>query len=590
MRIPLRFSVVVALACLPAAQATRSSGAPAGSASVELPQPGNVLVLLADDMGVDQLSLYGQGSDYPPTPNLDQLAANGVVFRNAWSEPTCSPTRAALMTGRHGFRHSIGAAIDPFVDASGLAASEVTLPEMLDLGTGGRYAHALIGKWHLTPLSAGDLAPNQAGFAHFAGSLEGQIINYVNWRRVVNGVPAMSSRYATSAAVDDALSWIGQQNGPWLCFVAFQAPHAPFHAPPPSLHTQSLPSGPSKAFCGDTFGNEPRPYYKAMIQALDTEIGRLLASLPARELARTTVLFLADNGSDPCVSAPPTNRAKGTLYQRGVNVPLIAAGYRVGRGVSSALVTTSDLFATVAELAGVDLQATLPGLALDSLSFVPSLAEPSIALRRFAFAEYFTPNGPGNPRDLPACPSSSVCQQDLGFDGPGSVVLASCGTPLYGTNGANVVPWQVSGGPPFATGTLRIGSFSPAFDGALGATLVSNPPAYTQAFTLGAGGSYSANLWTGGTSRELHYQVVVSDPTQAGGFTVSNALRIAPLWTDMQAARDGRYKLIRSDPCDEEFYDLALDPLETTELLARGLTATERAAYERLAVGLDSIP
>ena len=557
---------------------------------LELPQPGNVLVLVADDLGVDQLRLYGQGSDFPPTPNLELLAASGVVFLNAWSEPTCSPTRAALMTGRHGLRTSIGIAIDPFADSFGLRASEVTLPEMLDLGTGARYAHALIGKWHLSPFSAGDLAPNQAGFGHFAGSLEGQITNYSSWRRVVDGVPATSTRYATSAAVDDALAWIDRQNSPWFCMVAFQAPHAPFHAPPSALHTQNLPSGPPRSSCAPMAGNDPRPYYKAMVQALDTEIGRLLSSLPAREFARTTILFLADNGSDPCVAAPPTNRAKGTLYQGGIHVPLIASGYRVERGVSPALVTTSDLFATVAELAGVELAETLPGHALDSISFVPSLAEPALGMRRFAFAEVFTPNGDGNPRALPACPGVTVCQQDFGFDGPGSVTLGVCGTPLYGTGGGNVVPWSVTSGPPFASGILRIGTNSPAFDAGTGATLVStNPLPYSQAFTLDANGRFFSQLWSGGTSRERHYQIVVTDPAQAAGFAVSNAVRIEPLWSDMRAARDARYKLIQSDPCREEFYDLALDPLESTNLLTRGLSAYERAAYERLVQGIASL-
>ncbi|MEQ1894248.1 MAG: hypothetical protein ABL998_17030, partial [Planctomycetota bacterium] len=168
-------------------------------------------------------------------------------------------------------------------------------------------------------------------------------------------------------------------------------------------------------------------------------------------------------------------------------------------------------------------------------------------------------------------------------------VLASCGPPLYGLNGANSVPWLVTGGPPFASGTLRVGSFSPAFDAALGATLVSNPPAYTQSFTLGPSGTFNGNLWTPASSRELHYQVVVADPAQPLGFASSNAIEIAPLWTNMQALRDARYKLIRLDPCTEEFYDLAVDPLETTELLAPGLTAPQRAAYERLAALLDGL-
>lgn len=586
---PLLVAVAALAAGALSAQGGRVGGPPGADRTLDLPQPGNVLVFLADDLGVDQLRLYGAGEDYPPTPNLERLARHGVVFRNAWSEPTCSPTRAALLTGRHGFRTSIGIALDPFTDPVGLRESEVTLPELLDLGTGGRYAHALIGKWHLTPLSAGDLAPNRAGFGHFAGSLEGQIINYVNWRRVVDGVPRMTDRYATSACVDDALNWIGRQRGPWFCLVAFQAPHAPFHAPPPALHTQTLPGGPPPALCSQATGTDPRPYYKAMVQAMDTEIGRLLSRLSPRELARTTILFLSDNGTDSCVTSPPTHRAKGTLYQGGLRVPLIAAGHRVGRGVSDALVSTSDLFATVAELAGVDAAATLPGVALDSFSFVPSLADPARGVRRYLYAEVFTPNGTGNPRALPPCPTTSVCQTDLGFDGPGGLALASCGRPLYGLSGANEVTFQLSGGPPFASGTLRIGPHAPGFDASLGATVVSLVPSYRHPFVLDAAGRHSGLLFTGGTSRELHYQASVADSAQPSGASVSNALRIEPLWTDMQAARDRRYKLIRFDPCREEFYDLALDPRETNELLARGLDRAQRRAYERLARGLDAL-
>lgn len=586
---PLLVALAALLGGVLSAQGTRSGGAPGASRTLGLPQPGNVLVLVADDLGVGELRLYGEGQDHAPTPNLERLARSGVVFRNAWSEPTCTPTRAALLTGRHGFRTSLGIALDPFTDPVGLRESEVTLPEMLDLGTGGRYAHALIGKWHLTPLSAGDLAPNRAGFSHFAGSLEGQIINYVNWRRVEDGVARMTDRYATSACVDDALAWIGQQHRPWFCLVAFQAPHAPFHAPPPALHTQSLPSGPPRSLCAQTTGNDPRPYYKAMVQAMDTEIGRLLGSLPPHELARTTILFLSDNGTEPCVTAPATHRAKGTLYQGGVHVPLIAAGYRVGRGISDAPVSTSDLFATVAELAGVELREALPGHALDSISFAPSLAEPSVHARSYQYAATFTPNGAGNPRALPPCPATSVCQTDLGLDGPGGLTLASCGKPLYGLNGANEVSFQLAGGPPFASGTLRIGPYAPGFDASLGASVVSLVPSYTHPFVLDAQGRHAGTLFTGGTSRELHYQASAADPVQSGGYTVSNALRIEPLWTDMQAARDARYKLIRFDPCREEFYDLALDPYETQELLARGLDVAQRQAYERLARGLDTL-
>src|SRR5262245_32585079 len=110
--------------------------------------PGNVLILVADDLGIDQLACYGVGSDPAPTPTLDMMAASGVRFRNVWSQPTCSPTRATIQTGRYAFRTTIGTVISAFSNAPALPVSEVTLPEMLDLGTAGAYTHAAIGKWH----------------------------------------------------------------------------------------------------------------------------------------------------------------------------------------------------------------------------------------------------------------------------------------------------------------------------------------------------------------------------------------------------------------------------------------------------------
>ena len=559
----------------------------------DTPPPGNILILVADDLGLDQVHAYGLAPNPPPTPNLDRLASDGVLFRNAWSQPTCSPTRATIQTGRYGFRTGIGAMIDPFTGGPALALSEVTLPEMLDLGTGARYAHAAIGKWHLaTSQNGGNLAPNLAGYAHFAGSIEGQLNSFTYWQHVVDGVATNTRDYATSVCVDDALGWIQSQpqDRPWLCVVNFQAPHAPYHRPPPGLFTETLPGQDPRALC-NSVGGDPYPFFRAMIEALDHEIGRLLANLPADDVANTTVLFLGDNGTDPCmVRAPFPPEAKGTLYQGGVNVPLIASGYRVtGRGVSASLVNTSDLFATVAELAGVDLAATLPGYTLDSRSFAPCLADPRRRVREWLYAETFTQNGPGHPVPLPPCPSSAVCQSALGLDGPGSATLTSCGPPLYGRYGANAVPWLLSGARPQSRAWLLIGADAPAFEPRLGAWIASRPPALVLPFVVGSSGTLASWTWTGSTSTQPIYQFVVRDPTQPLGFSVSDALRMDLLWTDMQAVRGSRYKLIRFDPCTEELYDLALDPYEHTNLLARGLSTAERAAYDALTRVLDGI-
>lgn len=580
--------LALALAAEPSGAASVAA-APVAPAPIAAAERGNVLILMADDLGLDQLACYGLGASPAPTPNLDQLAASGVRFLNAWSQPTCSPTRATLQTGRYGFRTGMGEVVQPG-DAFGLPLAEVTLPEMLDLGTGGAYAHAMIGKWHLgSPQTGGDLAPNLAGYGHFAGSLEGQIERYDHWRRVVNGVAGYSSRYATSVCVDDALVWIHAQSRPWLCFVAFQAPHAPFHRPPPGLHTQSLPPGIPADTC-TLPGPDPLPFYRAAVQAMDTEIGRLLGSLPSGERERTTVIFLGDNGSESCVTRPPfAAPAKGSLREAGVRVPLIVAGPSVVRpGVAPALVNTSDLFATVAELAGVDLAATLPGLALDSVSFAPSLRDPAAGGRDWIYADSFTPNGAVRPFDL-VCSPAQVCQPALGLDGPGSATLTSCGPPLYGVSGEHTVPWVLAGAPPRANAWLLIGPHRPAWEPLLGAVLASNPPSLVLPFVTGADGTLARTTWTGSTSHEFHYQFVVQDRAQPNGFTVTDALRMELLPTRMQAVRRARYKLLRVDPCREELYDLWLDPLERTNLLARVLTASEQAAYQRLELVLDGL-
>lgn len=575
----------LAPALLPGLLTALALGSGSGAPLARPAEPGNILILIADDLGIDQIGAYGVGSDPAPTPTLDLIAGAGVLFRNAWSQPTCSPTRASIQTGRFAFRTSIGTVINPFSNGPALPLSEVTLPEMLDLGTGGLYAHAAIGKWHLGSAQTGaDFAPNLAGYSHFAGSLEGQIGNYFNWRRVVNGSVAQSTRYATTSSVNDGLAWIRQQDGPWLCVVSFQAPHAPFHRPPPRLHSQVLPPGTPPISC-DAPGPDPRPFYKAAVEALDHEIGRMIFSLPAGELAQTTVFFLADNGTDRCLpQAPFTSDAKGTLYEGGVRVPLLVAGLGVVQGGEcAALVGVTDLFATVAELAGVDLAATLPGVVLDSVSFAPCLADPAQSSREWLFAEAFSHNGPGNPPVLPPCPAADVCQTSLGFDGPGSATLTSCGPPLYGVYGANVVPWQLSGAPPFAETWLVIGSFAPAWQPQLGAWLVSPPPNVMLSYYTGGSGTLAGATWTPSSSFERYYQFIVRDLSQPLGFSVSNALRMDLLPTHSRAVRGPRYKLIRFDPCSEEFYDLAQDPFEHTDLLARALTVSERAAYDSLA-------
>jgi hypothetical protein len=330
------------------------------------------------------------------------------------------------------------------------------------------------------------------------------------------------------------------------------------------------------------------PFYEAMVEALDTELGRLLAGIPPDVRARTTVIFLGDNGTDACLSPLP---AKSTLYERGINVPFIVAGSQVAHpGECEALVNASDVFATVAEVAGVDLAAAFPGVTLDSVSILPYLRNPGRpSLRAWIHAESFTPNGPGNPAPLPDCPPRAVCQTNFGFDGPGPSTLSVCGPPLYGVWGANVVPVALVGAPPFAAASLRIGPLSLAYAPEYGAIVVSSEPSATLDYQADSKGAVIASVWNAGFADALYYQMVVADPAQAAGYSVSNAVRIDPLWTDMQAVRNARFKLIRFDPCEEELYDLLADPTEQTDLLLQPLDGEALAAYEELAFALDTL-
>lgn len=353
----------------------------------------NTLILVADDVGVDAVSAYRVAAAPAPTPVIDSLAARGVLFERAWATPMCSPTRAQLHTGRYAFRTGVGNHLVLGWFGRPLRITEHTLPEVLDRAG---YEHALIGKWHLgRDGGTGDLAPNVVGgWSYFAGQMQNfnryPFENYFSWERVENGRRSTSRIYATTANVDDALAWIRSRRRPWVCMVCFNAAHVPFHAPPRALHGYDL-RGKNPFF-------EPRPFFQAMVQAMDTEIGRLLAGLGAARRARTNVIFVGDNGSPREVIAPPFGRdqAKGTLFEGGVRVPLIVAGPAVrapGRR-ERALVHVVDLFATVAELSGVDARAYVPrSVPLDSISLVPYLrAAGRSPLRRTMITERFGAN------------------------------------------------------------------------------------------------------------------------------------------------------------------------------------------------------
>jgi arylsulfatase A-like enzyme len=349
-------------------------------------QQHNVLLIIADDMGIDLVNAYGVSPLPAHTPVIDTLAAGGLLFRNAWANPVCSPTRAQILTGRQGFRTGLGKAISYFVEDWELQLDETSLAQVL----APVYRTAAIGKWHLSVASGtGSIHPLLMGFEHHAGTLSvipGNYIgdDYYHYEKSVDGTTQMSYVYATTDTVNDCLAQIQAFNQPWFIWLAFNAPHAPFHKPPPKLHTYTLPP---------TLDNSTVPIHvRAMTEAMDTEIGRLLATMDAGVLANTVIIFVGDNGTDKLAVVPPfdKNKAKGSVYEGGVRVPLIIRGPGVPSGAEcDGLVCATDLFATIADIAG---QPHPTGT--DSVSLLPYFSDPGQrSLRPYAYAEFFTPNG-----------------------------------------------------------------------------------------------------------------------------------------------------------------------------------------------------
>ena len=350
----------------------------------------NIVVILADDLGAVDLGCYS--ADLHETPRLDALAREGVLFRQAYaSAPVCSPTRAALMTGKHPAHVGItiwaeGSLAGPqnrkLVQGESkhdLPFEEVTLAERLhDAG----YATALVGKWHL---GDGDHSPETQGFDVNIGGTRWGAPQSFFWPykgrgrfgadfRYLPGLPlGKPGDYLTDKLTDAAIGFIdsaGKQ--PFLLYLAHHAPHTPIEAPKELV---------------DRFEAKLRPEmkhqnaaYAAMVKNLDENVGRVLDHLKVSGLLdNTIVVFTSDNGgyigvdrkggfTTPCTNNFPLRSGKGSLYEGGIRVPLIIRWPAASAGERAQPVATCDLFFTLLAAAGIQLTDQPPdGLDLSRL-------------------------------------------------------------------------------------------------------------------------------------------------------------------------------------------------------------------------------
>jgi arylsulfatase A len=357
------------------------------------PRP-NILLVLADDLGQECLSAYG-GTSYS-TPNLDRLAASGMLFRHCFATPMCGPSRIELLTGRYirGFREWGELDVD----------REITFGRVLrDAG----YATAVAGKWQLCrfddPRNADH--PQRGGFQE--SSLWTWVLNEPQgprtpskyWSPLVwqNGALAsgLEGRYGPDVYADFLVEFIRRREEPFLAFYPMVLPHGPFTPTPHSgLAARLLGYAPQRMR-----GRLSSVYFPEHVEYMDHLVGRLVAALEEQNmLEQTLILFTADNGTDRRVESRVGDRevrgGKGRLSEPGTRVPLIASwkGHIQPGSVCEDLVDLSDFFPTLAAVARAPLPA---GLRLDGRSFLPQLlGEPGDPREWVYNSNWVYPDGP----------------------------------------------------------------------------------------------------------------------------------------------------------------------------------------------------
>ncbi|HZL99927.1 MAG TPA: sulfatase-like hydrolase/transferase [Planctomycetota bacterium] len=362
-------------------------------AAAQARRPERVVVVLLDDVGVDKVAAYGLHPTAGPTPVLDALARQGVLFSNAYADPLCSPTRCAALTGLYGSRTGIGTGVQHYGPEPGAFAPSDELPWLPRLLARAGLRSTAVGKWHLTHVDvpAYQQHPIRAGFSRFAGALANLsgVQSYNSWvRTYADGFSYGESTSTTYATLQQAFDGLESLRGParftWL---AFNAPHAPWNQPPAGYFTPvgSLPPPPKQQ--------------QMVLEATDTILGMLLEAWAAEspvEASRTLWIVMGDNGTPAAAIEPPFSslHSKSTVYQGGVHVPLIVFGAGVdepGRTCDQ-LVHAVDLWATVLELLGVQPP---PG-PTDSRSFAPVLWDAGAPpARESVYVRTHAPNGFG---------------------------------------------------------------------------------------------------------------------------------------------------------------------------------------------------
>jgi arylsulfatase A-like enzyme len=334
----------------------------------------NVVVFVADDLGWADVGFHGE--DQIRTPSLDRLAREGVQLDRFYTTPICSPTRAALMTGRDPMRLGVAYGVIMPWHTIGIHPDEHFMPQTFQAAG---YQTAMVGKWHLGHAQM-TYHPNQRGFDHFYGHLHTEVGYFPpfanqggrDFQR--NGVAIQDEGYETYLLADEAVRWIGDRDEarPFLLYMPFIAPHTPLDAPEDLKQryadleddrepARSKQTDQTRLINRLMLQGSARPIYAAVVDAMDLAIGRVLDALDEQGIAENTiVLFFSDNGGAAYATGGadnvPLRGGKGETFEGGIRVVsvlrwprVLAAGQRF-----ESIMSVMDVFPTLAAAAGLE--------------------------------------------------------------------------------------------------------------------------------------------------------------------------------------------------------------------------------------------
>ncbi|MBT3410785.1 MAG: sulfatase-like hydrolase/transferase [Halieaceae bacterium] len=362
------------------------------SASVHATERPNIIVMVADDLGWADVGFHGGEID---TPSLDRLAAEGMELSRFYTTPICSPTRAALMTGRDPMRLGVSyAVIMPWTNL-GIHPQEHFMPQSF-LAAG--YQTAMVGKWHLGH-SLQAYHPNARGFEHFYGHLHTEVGYFPPFANQggkdfqENGVSIEKQGYESYLLADEVSRYIRErdQEKPFFVYMPFIAPHTPLDAPDDLIDkyadledkrrpARSKNTDETRKISRVMGRDSARPMYAAVVDGMDQAIGRVLQTLDEEKIAdNTIVLFFSDNGGAAYATGGadnvPLRGGKGETWEGGIRVVSLMRwpdGLASGKKMNQ-IMSAMDVFPTLAQAAGV--KPANDQFELDGRSMWPALAE-----------------------------------------------------------------------------------------------------------------------------------------------------------------------------------------------------------------------